>query len=52
MSTDRGVDKKRCGTCGTMEYYSAIKRRKQCHCSNMAGPRDYHTKWNKSDEGK
>ena len=22
-----------------MEYYSAIKRMKSCHCSNMDGPR-------------
>ena len=28
----------------TMEYYSAIRRMKQCHCSNMDGPRDYYTK--------
>ena len=26
----------------TMEYYSAIK--KNAICSNMDGPRDYHTK--------
>ena len=24
------------------EYYSPIKK-KQCHCSGMDGPRDYHT---------
>ena len=33
-----------------MEYYSAI--RKEWHiaiCSNMDGPRDYHTEWNKID---
>ena len=22
---------------------------KQCHCSNMDEPRDYHTEWSKSD---
>ena len=30
----------------TMEYYSAIKRMK--YCSNMDGPREYHTKGSKS----
>ena len=34
----------------TMEYYSAIKREwNNAICSNMNGPRDYHTKWSKSD---
>ena len=28
-----------------MEYYSAMKK----NCSNMDGPRDYHTKWSKSN---
>ena len=29
----------------TMEYYSAIKKRRNtAFCSNMDGPRDYHTK--------
>ena len=33
-----------------MEYYSAIKNEwNNVICSNMAGPRDYHTKWNKSE---
>ena len=30
----------------TMEYYSAIKN---AICSNTDGPRDYHTKWSKSE---
>ena len=30
----------------TMEYYSAVKR-KNAICSNMDGPRHYHTKWSK-----
>ena len=30
-----------------MEYYWAIKRNNAV-CSNMDGPRDYHTKWSKS----
>ena len=34
----------------TMGYYSAIK--KKAICSNMDGPRDYHTKWSKSDKDK
>ena len=33
-----------------MEYYSAIKREwNHAICSNMDGPRDYHTKWSESD---
>ena len=33
-----------------MECYSAIKKNeKNAICSNMDGPRDYHTKWSKSD---
>ena len=31
------------------EYYSAIKKWKNAICSNMDGPRDYHTKWSKPD---
>ena len=33
----------------TMEYYSAIKKWNIAICSNMDGPRDYHTKWSKPD---
>ena len=37
----------------TMEYYSAIKKEwNNVTCSNMDGPRDYHTKWSKSDKDK
>ena len=32
-----------------MEYYSAIKKNETAICSNMDGPRDYHTKWSKSE---
>ena len=33
-----------------MEYYSATKKEQNTTiCSNMGGPRDYLTKWNKSD---
>ena len=35
-----------------MEYYSAIKRMKQCLCSDVDGPRDYHTKQHKSKKDK
>ena len=28
----------------TVEYYSAIKMNNNAICSNMGGPRDYHTK--------
>ena len=34
----------------TVEYYSAIKKEwNNVICSNMDGPRDYHTKWSQSD---
>ena len=34
----------------TMEYYSAIKKEQNnAICSSMDGPRDYHSKWSKSD---
>ena len=34
-----------------MEYYSAIKKEwNNAICSNMDGPRDYHTKWRKSEK--
>ena len=34
----------------TMEYYSAIKKEwNNAICSHMDGPREYHTKWSKSD---
>ena len=34
-----------------MEYYSAIKKEwTNTICSNMDGPRDYYTKWTKSDK--
>ena len=34
----------------TMAYYSAIKKEwNNATCSNMDGPRDYYTKWSKSE---
>ena len=37
----------------TTELYSAkIEEWNNAICSNMDGPRDYHTKWNKSDKDK
>ena len=34
----------------TMKNYSSIKKEwNNAICSNMDGPRDYHTKWGKSD---
>ena len=33
-----------------MEYYPAVKQKmNNAICSNMGGPRDYDTKWSKSD---
>ena len=36
----------------TMEYYSVKKEWNIAICSNVDGPRDYHTKWSKSDKDK
>ena len=36
----------------TMEYYTAIKKKKKWNnaiCNNMAGTRDSHTDWSKSE---
>ena len=34
----------------TIEYYSALKKEwNNAICSKTDGPRDYHTKWSKSD---
>ena len=49
MSIDRGMDKEDVLCMYTMEYYSAIKKQNNVICSNMDGPRDYHTEWSKSD---
>ena len=36
-----------------MEYYLAIKKEwNNAICSNMDGPRDYHTKWSKTEKDK
>ena len=46
MSTDRGMDKEDV----VYMYYSAMKKEENnAICSNRDGPRDYHTKWSKSD---
>ena len=36
----------------TMEYSLALEKNKQCLCSNIDGPRDFHTKGYKSDRGR
>ena len=37
----------------TVEYYSAIKKEwNNVICNNMDGPRDYHSKWSKSEKDK
>ena len=34
----------------TVEYYSAVEKEwNNAICNNMDGPRDYHTKWSKSE---
>ena len=41
------------GYISTMEYYSDIlKKWNNAICSNINGPRDHPTKWNKSDKAK
>ena len=52
MSTDRGMNKEQ-----VVHIYNGIllnhkKEWNNAICSNMDGPRDYHTKWNKSDKDK
>ena len=34
----------------TMEYYPAMKKWNNAICNNLDGPRDYHTKWSKSEK--
>ena len=52
MSIDRWMDKEDVVYI-YMEYYSAIKKEwNNAIWSNMDGPRDYHTKWTKTDEDK
>ena len=43
MPIDRWLDKE------DVEYYSAIKEWNNAICSNMGEPKDYHTKWTKSN---
>ena len=53
MSINRWMDKDVVDMDNTMEYYWAIKKEwNNAICSNMDGPRDYYTKWNKSDRGR
>ena len=33
-----------------MEYYVDTKIMKNAVCSNVDGPKDYHTQWSKSDK--
>ena len=50
MSIDIWMDKEETVYIYTMEYYSAIKKEwNNIICRNMDAPRDYHTKWSKSD---
>lgn len=48
MSIDRCMDFLKMWYTQTMEYYSAIqKRKKYCLCDNMNGPGRHYSKWNK-----
>ena len=50
--TDRQMDKENvvcvCVCVCIMEYYPAIKKWNTAICSNMDGPRDYHTQWSQT----
>ena len=47
---DRWIGKEDVVNIYTMEYYPAIKKEwNNTVCSYLDGPRDYHTKWSKSD---
>ena len=45
---DRGMDEEDV-VLNTVGYFSAIKEWSNAICSCMDRPRDYHTKWNKSE---
>ena len=49
MSTDRGIDKEDMVHIYNRILLSHKKEWNNAICSNMDGPRDYHTKWSKSD---
>ena len=49
-STEKWIKKMLC--IYTTEFYSAIKKQNNAICSNMNGPRNYYTKWSKSDKDK
>ena len=48
MSIDRWMNKENVVHIYNIYIYSAIKN--NVICSNMDGPRDYHTKWSKSEK--
>ena len=49
MTTDRWMDKEE-----VVYIYILLSRKKELNaiCSNMDGPRDYHTKWCKLNRGR
>ena len=49
MPIDRGMDKENVVHIYNGILFSHIKEWNNAIGSNMGGPRDYHTKWSKSD---
>ena len=49
MSIDRGIDEEDIVHIYNGILLSHIKEWTNAICSNIGGPRDSHTKWNKSD---
>ena len=52
ISIDRWMDKEDIVCIYNAVLLSLLKKWNSAICSNMDGPRDYHTKWSKSDREK
>ena len=52
MSINKGIDKEDMAHIYNGILLSHKKEWDNAICSNMDGPRDYHTKWSKSDKDK
>ena len=52
MFTDRGMDREDMVHIYSGVLFSHKKERNNAICSTLGGPRDYHTKWSKSEKDK